>query len=352
MKASLRAYLYPILVAGLLMAGCSQESKGTDPDMRDRIETDLGAVEKVTVMSTDGQEVMLDLPVFLKELPEQGKDLQISPDLLEQEDVRFTLVLYRRQLAPLVVSVGEKASQYGESTYRGIGAVHFYQWIRSQTGKGLLAQQLNSVLLSADDLSQTRVLGAVESGTIKNMLDAAVPETDQSDKQYPLHPYYRMRINSTEKPLEVTVLTPTLLSVPFGRERLSFHVEGKLFSQLTEWLPPAEMADDSIEPLFKSTRIRLETTGGKPVQNMELDVIDTTVEQGIAHQAVRLLKTGVPLTETPKLEGSELYRLQFLVNGKERTVVFYPRHFRVEKAWYLHSHLEESVWKLLEPTKK
>lgn len=352
MKSSLRAYLFPILVAGMLMAGCSSANKANDSEMRNRIETELGAVEKVTVMSTDGQEVMLDLPSFLKELPEHGKDLQISPDSLNQEDVRFTLVLYRRQLAPLVVSVGEKASQYGENTYRGKGAVYFYQWIRRQTGKGLLAQQMNSILLTADDLSKTKALGTAEIGTIRAMLGAAVPDTEEVDRQYPLYPYYRMRIDSTERPLDITVITPTIVSVPFGREKLVFHVEGKMFSQLTAWLPPSDMADDPFDPLFKATRIRLEGKNGNPVQTMELDVTNTTVEQGIAHQAVRLLKTGMPLREAPKQPGAEQYQLQFMVNDKERKVVFYPSHFKFDNVWYQHNHLEENVWKLLEVLKK
>ncbi|MDF2684081.1 MAG: hypothetical protein K0R47_5271, partial [Brevibacillus sp.] len=58
MKSSLRTYLLSIVVACTVMTGCAQDTKVTEADMRDRIGTELGTVEKVTVMSTDGQEVL------------------------------------------------------------------------------------------------------------------------------------------------------------------------------------------------------------------------------------------------------------------------------------------------------
>lgn len=348
MKSSLRAYLLSVLVASMVMTGCAQGSKVSETDMKDRIETELGAVEKVTVMSTDGQEVALDLPVFLKELPTQGNDLQLSTEPLKQEDVRFTLVLYRKQLAPLVVTVGEKASQFGESTYRGNGAIYFYQWVHKQTGKGLLAQKVDSVLLSAEDLSRTSALGDEEVAYISQVLAAAVPETDKNNKQYSLFPYYKLRIGSTQRPLEITVLTPTLISVPFGREKHNFHVDGKLFSRLTEWLPPGEKEDRPLDPLYKATRIDVKKTGEMTVENRELDVTQTTVEQGTAHQIVRLLQTGIRMKEAPPTPGAEQYQMHFLVNGTERTIVFYPRYFKFDQTWYAHSELPQKVWKLFE----
>ncbi|GED70255.1 hypothetical protein BRE01_39570 [Brevibacillus reuszeri] len=352
MKSSLRAYLLSLLVASMVMTGCAQGSKVSETDMRDRMETELGGVEKVTVMSTDGQEVALDLPVFLKELPTQGQDLQLSAEPLKQEDVRFTLVLYRKQSAPLVVTVGEKASQFGESTYRGNGAIYFYQWIHKQTGKGLLAQKFENGLLSAEDLSKTIVLSGTELEYIRNVLSTAVPETDKITKQFPLFPTYKIRVGSTQKPLEVTVLTPTVISVPFGREKHYFHVEGQLFSRMTALLPPSETEEHSIDRLFKSSRIHLVATGEMTGEDRELDATQTTVEQGIAHQIVRLLQKGTRLENAPQAPGKEQYQLKFLLNGTERSVVFYPRYFKLDQSWYAHDELAQNVWKLFENLRK
>ncbi|WP_431809942.1 hypothetical protein [Brevibacillus agri] len=352
MVSSLRAYLLIVMVASMMISGCAQPDK-VPADMSNRIEKELGAVEKVTVMSTDGQEVMLDLPTFMKELSGQGKDLQLSETALKQEDVRFTLVLYRKQLAPLVVAVGEGASQFGENTYRGAGAVAFYHWIQKLTGKGLLSQKINTVLLSAEDLAKTRVLGETEIEDIRKTLAAAVPETGASLKQYPLYPNYRLRINSAERPLEVTVLTPTLISVPFGKETHTFHVDGGLFSKLTEWIPPTDKKEEKrLEQLFKASRIRIAATGAMAVESLELEVRKTTVEQGIAHQAVRLLQTAELLKEAPKDPGPEQYRLFFTVNGKEREVIWYAKYFQLDANWFTHNEMAEAQWKLLQSLRK
>ncbi|TGV22349.1 hypothetical protein EN829_045850 [Mesorhizobium sp. M00.F.Ca.ET.186.01.1.1] len=351
MVSSLRAYLLVVMVASMFVSGCAQSDK-VPADMNDRIETELGAVEKATVMSTDGQEVMLDLPTFMKELSNQGKDLQLSEEALKQEDVRFTLVLYRKQLAPLVVAVGEGASQFGENTYRGAGAVAFYQWIQKLTGKGLLSQKIDTVLLSADDLGKTRALGEAEADLIRKVLATATPEPGAANKQYALYPNYQMRINATDRPLEVTVLTPTLISVPFGKETHTFRVDGGLFSKLTEWIPPADTGDKTFEQLFKASQIRISATGAAAAENIEVEVRKTTVEQGIAHQAVRLLQAADLLKEAPKDPGHEQHRLSFFVNGKEREVVLYANYFQLDAKWYIHSEIAENQWKLFQSLRK
>ncbi|MDH4617176.1 hypothetical protein [Brevibacillus sp. AY1] len=352
MKSSFRAYLFPLLVAGLVLTGCSQDNQGIKTDMRGSIETELGAVEKVTVMSTDGQEVALELPVFMKELTEQGQDLEVSTEPLDQGEVRFTLVLYRKDLAPLVVPIGEKASQYGDRTFRGNGAKTFYQWVHKQVGTGILAQEMNNIYLSAEDLSSTKLLQDSERDAVKQLLRSADPELEQGVKQYPLHPYYRMRIHSNEKPLEVTVLTPTLISIPFGRETLTFHVEGALFSQLTSWLPPKEKTDDIYEKLFKANKLRIEKAGRTDVEDHEYDVTTTTKEQGKAHQIVRLIKSATPLPDAPSQPGEKQYVLHFVSSDTKRTIEMYPLTFKLDQSWFSHNNLDHNILKLLDSSRK
>jgi len=351
MKSSFRAYLFCILVAGLLVTGCSQD-QDIRSDMRGSIETELGAVEKVTVMSTDGQEIPLNMPVFLEELAEQGKELELSSDPLKQEDVRFTLVLYRKNLAPLVVSVGEKASQYADRTFRGPGAVRFYDWVHRQTGIGIISQEMSSISLTAEDISSTKLLMDSERDIVKQILQAAVPELEQGKRQYPLHPYYRMRIHSNERPIEVTVLTPTLISIPFGRENHIFHVEGSLFSQLTSWLPPREKAVEPLEKLFKATKLRVDSMGTEGIENKEIDVTATTIKQGLAHEIVRTLKGATLLAEAPSQPGKPRYRLDFVTGDSTRSVIFYPQYVQFEKSWFSHSQADQYVLKLLDSSGK
>lgn len=351
MISSLRTCLLVMMVSTLFVTGCAQSGKVSD-DMKDHIETELGAVEKVTVMSTDGQEVLLDLRLFLQELSGQGQDLQISSEPLKQEDVRFTLVLYRTQQAPLVVTVGESASEFGGHTYRGAGASYFYQWVNQLTGKGVLSQKIQSVRLAAEDLGQARVLNESEAEYIRKVMGSAVPELDSRSKQYPLYPNYRMRINSADRPVEVAILTPTLIAVPFGRETFFFHVEGSLFSRLTEWMPPSNRKEDRIDQLFKSAQIRIIANGEMNVQDTELDVTQTTIEQGIAHQSVRLLKNGDRLNVPPKDPGPKQYEIHFFVNDTEQRIELYPRYFKYDQTWYIHDELAENEWKLFQSLRK
>ena len=350
MISSFRACLFQVLVAGLLLTGCSQAEQGITPDIRANIGAELGAVEKVTVMSTDGQEVTLDMSVFMNELDKQGDDWELSSEPLKQEDVRFTLVLHRSQSAPLVVSVGETASQYGEHTYKGNHANQFYRWIHRQIGQGLISQKMESVQLSADDLAQTKVLQENEIEVVRKLLATAVPqvEEEQSAKQFPLHPYYKLRIHTGEKRLDVTVLTPTLLSVPFGRETHYFHVEGALFSQLTGWLPPREHENDPFEKLFKATQLRKESSNPASKEDKMYDVTHTTMDQGIAHEIVRTLKSGTQLAERPEQPGTSRYLLHFTGNGYQRTVTFYPNAFRIENFWFSHRSADQRIAHMLD----
>ncbi|MGQ7277266.1 hypothetical protein ACT91Q_04805 [Brevibacillus thermoruber] len=351
MKRTLRAYVFPVLMAGLLMAGCSEGVKGTESDMKKQLDADLGAVEKVTVLSTDGQEVPLALDEFLKELPEQGKDLQVSPQPLKRDEIRYTLVLYRHKLAPLVVEVGKQASQYGENTYRGPGADRFYQWIHREAGKGLLPAAIQTAVVSAEDLGQTVTLGKTQAEFLQGVLAAATPLSDKEIDQYPLYPHYRLRIDTGGRSLHITMLTPTLVSIPFGRETHYYSIQGSLFSQLTQWLPPRRTAGDAFDRLFQASKIRVEPSGDARVASVEQSATETTVEQGKAHQCVRLLKGGVALAGQPKSPGSERYRLIFSVEESEVTVHVYDRHIRFNDNWYAHERLDDELLTLLRAKK-
>lgn len=343
MKRTLRAYVFPVLMAGLLLAGCSEGVKDAESDMKKQLDADLRAVEKVTVLSTDGQEVPLALDEFLKELPEQGKDLQVSPQPLKRDEIRYTLVLYRQKLAPLVVEVGKQASQYGENTYRGPGADRFYQWIHRKAGKGLLPTAVQTAVVTAEDLGQTVTLGTTQAKFLQGVLAAATPLSDEKIDQYPLYPNYLLRIDAGDRSLHVSMLTPTLVSIPFGRETHYYSIQGSLFSQLTQWLPPRRTEGDALDRLFQASKIRIEPSGDVSVASVEQSATDTTVEQGKAHQCVRLLKGGVAIAGQPKSPGNERYRLIFSVEQGDVTVHVYDRHIRVNDTWYVHEHLDDKL---------
>ncbi|MED1746347.1 MULTISPECIES: hypothetical protein [Brevibacillus] len=347
MKGNLRTYLFPVLMAGLLLAGCAENTNGQPADMKKQMDNELGSVEKVTVLSTDGVEVPLELQKFLKELPEQGGDLHKSDQVLTRDEIRYTLVLYRSKQAPLVVEVGEQASQYGENTYRGQGAVKLYQWIYRQAGVGLLSGTYKNAVLSAVDLNQTMSLDNGQTEMVQQTFLAAEPLIEKEKRQYPLHPYYQLRVDSGERMLDATLLTPTMIAIPFGRETQYYRIQGSLFSKLTQWMPPRKTTDDSFQQLYQATSIRLIATGDEKVPALEKKPTETTVEQGMAHQCIRLLKNSVALTKVPQNVGKERFQLTFLVGEKNHTIHFFDDYFRYEGKWYSQNKLDEEMIRLL-----
>jgi hypothetical protein len=347
MKNQLRAYLLPVLLVGLFVAGCSTEGANRNAsEMKKRIEVEVGGIEKGSVLSTDGQEVSLDLHAFLNDLTAQGRELQLSDKPLQREDVRYTLILHRNTAAPLVIEVGEQASQFGNQTYRGSGAVKFYRSIRGQAGKRLLQGSIRSVELSAADRAQTLLLKQQEAAAVWQSLQSA--ETlDDVPRQYPLYPHYRIKLDTGERTVEATVLTPTLLSVPFGKETHYFRIPGSLFSSLTEWLPPQNGKSDPFEPLFKTTQIRIEPVKDRSVKAQTRKMSETAVEQALVHQCVRLVKDGTLRDGQHAQPQQARFRLTLTGYGTETSMYVFDRYILHDGRVYTHPELEMTIRDLL-----
>jgi hypothetical protein len=353
MRKRLRAYLLPVMLVSLFVAGCSSEvSNRNASELKKRIEVEIGTIEKGSVLSTDGQEVSLDLQAFLNDLPERGKELQLSDTPLQREDVRYTLILHRKTLAPLVIEVGEQASQFGGQTYRGSGAVNFYRWVRQQAGKSLLPDRVRSIELTAVDFAHTLPLKQQEAETVWQLLKTAETVDVMEQKQYPLYPYYRIKLDTGERAMEATVLTPTLLSVPFGKETHYYRIPGSLFSLLTEWLPPQKAISDPFEPLFKATHIRIEPVKDQSVKAQTRKISETTVDQALAHQCVRLLKDGTHQHGQRAQPQQARFRLTFFGNGTETSIYVFDRYFLYEGRVYTHPEWKETIRELLNGTGK
>jgi hypothetical protein len=352
MRKRLRAFLLPVMLVSLFVAGCSSEvSDRNASELKKRIEAEIGVIEKGSVLSTDGQEVSLDLQTFLNDLQGHGKELQLSDTPLQREDVRYTLILHRKSVAPLVIEVGEQASQFGDQTYRGSGAVNFYRWVRQQAGKRLLPQSVRSIELTAVDFAYTLPLKQREAEAVWQLLKSAETVDMMEQKQYPLYPYYRLKLEG-ERTVEATVLTPTLLSVPFGKETHYYRIPGSLFSLLTEWLPPQKAISDPFEPLFKATHIRIEPLKDARVEAQTRKISETTVEQALAHQLVRLLKDGT-LQDGQRAQPQQArFRLTFFGNGTESSLYVFDRYFLYDGRVYTHPEWNETIRDLLNETGK
>jgi hypothetical protein len=352
MRNSLRAYVLPALFACLLLSGCSDAPNRHLTEMKKKLDVEIGTVEKASVLSADGQEIPIDLASFTQGLAEQGKDLQLSSDPIRREDVRYTLILYRKVEAPLVIEVGAQASQFANKTYRGSGAEKFYRWIREITGKSLFQADIRAVEAAAVDLARSVSLSQEDTAFVWQSLRAAEYVEAAESKQYPLYPHYRLKLDTGENVLAATVLTPTLLSVEVGEEKHYYRTDSSLFSRLTEWLPLQEASADSIDSLFKATEIRIVPGSDKNVRALERKIAASTVEQALSHEVIRQLKRAVPSPRDVKLPKQEKYSLVFTVNGTHKTIRIFERYFVMNGQPFSHQMLDQKILTMLYSLKK
>jgi hypothetical protein len=334
---------FPLLVSCLLLVSCSaskQEGMG-----QNRFDMELEAVEKVSVLSTDGKEVTLNLPVFLKGLGQQDMELQRVEMPLQNRDLRYTLIVHRRGEAPLVVEVGKEVSQVGNVSYSGKGARGFYSWIRKLTAEAIFAAPVQAVEVSAGDLDRSLTLDGRQSAEIVSLLRDVKYHAAEEQKRYPVYPDYRLKLDRGGQMIEVSLLTPTLLSVEWGSETIYFDGSSQLFSRLTEWLPLHSTAINPIDPLFKAMECRL-YPGSEPQVKKQVWKVDRSIEnQAILHQMIRLLHKGIPSSQ-PGAREKELYTVVFVVGEVPHTLKMYDRTFLLDGQRYQHPHIDQALLQL------
>lgn len=347
MQTFWRTYLLTGLFACLLLTACSKGSNQHLNEMKKQLDVEIGTIDKVSVLSTDGQEFPIDLDAFTGDLTQQGRDLQQSDTPIKREDVRYTVILYRKIEAPLVIEVGTQASQLANKTYRGNGAERFYRWIRDITGHSLFRAEIRNVEVTADDINQSISLSDGPTGEVWQILRTAEHVDAVEGKQYPLYPHYRLKLDTGNNVLEATILTPTLLAVKVGAETHYFRVNSELFSKLTQWLPLREKSADSFDTLFKASEIRIIPTGDKTVSMLERKLADSTFDQALSHELVRLLKRGIPASRDLSLPKQEKFKLVFVINGEDKEIRMYEQYFAMNGQNYAHLQLDRKILALV-----
>ncbi|MBO8162439.1 MAG: hypothetical protein H0Z34_01825 [Brevibacillus sp.] len=334
----------PALLACILLAACSNQPQGAGGDERDEISRQLGTVEKVSVLSTDGTEIPLDLQAFSAKLSEQSMQLEQANAPLAPEDVKYTLVVYRTDLAPLVIEVGAKASQLGDLTYGGEGAEAFYRWIRSLIGQALFQQdQVYTVMLSAADMDRTLTLSRNEATLVWEAFREAQYQEAVEQVVYPLYPYYQLNLDVGKHVLNAVVLTPSLVSLRFGREVLYYRVPGTLFSSLTEWIPPRPVQGAPIDSLFRATKLDFSYSEQGAKVDQTWNLAESIELQGRAHQLIRMMKQGMLLDQPVSLPEHPLYTVSFQTNDGKKTTLVYDKYFSHEGNVYAHDSIDDTI---------
>jgi len=335
-----------LLFTCMWLSACSVSPQGEER-AEAQLGIDLESIASVSVFTADGQEVPLDHSHFMERISSQPGEFHASDQPMKPEEVRFTLVAYRQSGSPLVMEVGPQASRFGDATFRGVGAEAFYRQISELTGKSLLRRSLHAVEVKAMDLTRSVTLQAGQLASLETWLQNAEYHPDQESHPYPLYPDYRLELDFGDRVVEATVMTPSLLAVNIGDERLYFHVSGELFSHLTEWLPLYAAKPTELDVLFKTTELRLipgHEMGGKE-RNWK---VEQSEAQAVLHHLVRILRTGEATPDKKDvLAAQPLYTLIFHHQGKAYPVSMHQHHFVLHDTVYLHRQADKQIMQLL-----
>lgn len=229
MMPFMHRYVY-LFIGCLLLTSCSQVVS------KNQMDVELEAVEQVSVLSADGQEIQLPLPLFLGEIEKQGKQLRPTDKKLMQSDLRYTLLVRRRSESPLVVQIGRNMSQLGTVTYEGTGAGHFYHWIRELTAGSIFTPKLRNGEIRANGLNRQMVLEEKQREELASLLQRAVYKPVEEISVPPLFPDYQLKLDYGQRTTEVSMLTPTVAAVRFGNDTLYYDIPEQLYARLSEWL--------------------------------------------------------------------------------------------------------------------
>ncbi|MGE5703283.1 MAG: hypothetical protein ACM32O_12200 [Clostridia bacterium] len=339
MRTRLHAWtLVMILLACLLTAGCSEGAKipVSDPDSNANLTSQFGTIEKVSVMTTDGQELYLNKEEFVQHAVKEAALLPSQVDIhTKQDDARFTLIVYRSQAAPFVMEIGPGGSEDSD---------RFYRWIRKEAAKVLFKQMaVRTVEVEADDL-QKRYL-PTEEETIMIAQQLAAAEFRESNlPQYSLYPGYRLNVNMGERTMGTRLLSPSLLCVSLGKEELYYNVSTDLFSKVTSWLPP-QMRNDSnpFAPLFKATKVTLSPSGKEAGNTLAFDPNESSLLQGLLHETVRTFQKATPSVQHIRDETAADYYLRLQVGTTEYTIRIYGDSFRYLGKMYYQPQLKSLI---------
>lgn len=335
MRACLHAWMmFLAILACSLSAGCSEVTTMPERDLENHsnLQAQFGTIDKVSVMTTDGQEIYLNKNEFLEHVAKEEALLSGDLQNVKTEDVRFTLIVYRAQSAPFVLEIGSGNKKTDA----------FYQWIRKEAAEEAFRQlHVRTLEVEATDLNQHYLPTDEETAKISNMLSYATYSDSAQTAQYSLYPGYQMVINTGERSVVVKLLSPSLIGLTLGKEQLFYTVSTDLFSLMADWLPPEPTrANDVFDPLLRATKVILAPSGDASADTVTFDPGDSTRHLGLLHETVRELKQAKS-SAAPVPTDPPAFSLRIQVGETEHIVRIYGDTFRFQGKMYQQPKLKE-----------
>lgn len=314
----------------MILSGCSTAPGKTTEQDRNLFASKIDSVKQVSVITTDGQEIVLESAKVKQALPQTTKEIYRSTDRLRESDVRYTLLAYRENQAPLVIEVGEWACQFEDTTYRGLDTQSFYQSIAELTGQALFTgTNLQSIQLSALDKEDKVNLTQEQTQQLWQIIKQAKYQVKPEMIPYPLFPHYQLQLDFGDRIREMSLLTPSLVTIQVGEDVLYYRVSSSLFSLLTNYITPQPDEQNPIDPLFKASGIFLSTPDQQD-QMKNPTLKDPILWESLAHQFVRILKQGVPAKQAIPTEEKAKFKVTLLIGETRKEIDVFSNHFRMD----------------------
>ncbi|MGD8190998.1 hypothetical protein ACQCN2_13555 [Brevibacillus ginsengisoli] len=313
----------------MILSGCSTAPTKTTDRVDNLFSSKIHSVKQVSVITTDGQEIVLDSQTVKNTLPQTTQEIYRSTDSLRESDVRYTVLAYRDDQAPLVIEVGESACQFEGTTYRGVDTQAFYQSIAELTGQALFSgNNPQSIQLSALDKEDKAGLNPVQTQQVWRMIKQAKYQVKPEFIPYPLFPNYKLQLDFGDRIREVSMLTPGLVKLQIGNDVLYYRVPSSLFSLLTKYITPQSDEHNLIDKLFKARGIFMVSADSQEKFNTTFK--DPILWESLAHQFVRILKQGV-LSNQNVLSGENVkYKITLLIGDTRKEVEVFSSGFRLD----------------------
>ncbi|RAP30141.1 hypothetical protein C2W64_02696 [Brevibacillus laterosporus] len=310
MKKSWHVCLMSVIWTCFVVAGCSTQSSSYGSEEKVDLSQVFQALESVSVLTTNGQEIPLPMEDFEKNFTDRRLSLVMSKDALVDQEIKFRLIAYRQKEAPLVMEVGEHGFTYANNTYRGDNASVFYQTARKQLGQAVIsAQDLGGLEFKAVDLSQANTVTV--RGTTAQEARRLISESkmlDQSVHAYPLYPSYQVSYTQGQSELHLEQLQPTLLRCVIGREVIYYQTSSALYKLVTNLLPERPKTT-GWEELYEATRLNAVSDGQQTSKNEAHLMKQNLIQQGKIHQVIRVLTRTQHSNATIQHQGKSTFPL-------------------------------------------
>ncbi|MBP1930774.1 hypothetical protein [Ammoniphilus resinae] len=348
----------------ILIAGCSKElqpeqhitNKGnehqtytatqTDPTPQEKWNTLLGDLKNISVITKEGTEINLDKQEFLEkfhQLPfvEEAKEDQYAYD--------YMVLFWSQTDEPAVVSLTKQGVKWENIFYRGDGATKFSDYIEVNVAKEFFKQvNANRITVISKDLDQTKQFSDQGIEELFSMLQQAQYLKGGPRIPYPLFPYYVLEMDMAGKDIiQVEVLSPTLISVGQGNEKMYYQTVDSLYTPLMTEMPITNYSEHSFNHLFKATALQVHdyTREIAQVYDLKLEEMTELEVQSTIHQVVRTLKGGERAVSSKP--NSPVYKLVFAVEKEKILIDVYEDGFIYQGQFYKKSNVINGINQML-----